>query len=475
MPGTAGEIAFDGTPTNGANPWIDSLVWGGAWADTGGLGTSGGPVSISFSFVAGADPFGGLNGIGTEWISAGLAAVNAALAAWEAVAAIDFLEADGASADVWIWQGDNGAAEGALGWSDIPYFSVGEPLYLMFNGDDPSWSSSGLAVGGYGYITILHELGHLLGLAHPHDGGDGPDSSTFPGVSDAFGDYGTHDLNQGIFTTMSYNDGWATQYPTHDNMGYGWQASAMALDIAAIQMIYGANTTSASGSNTYTLPSANAAGTYWSCIWDTGGTDLITNAGSQNACTINLNAAPLEGPNAGGYVSYANAIVGGFTIAYGVVIEQATGGNGNDTVIGNDANNTLIGGAGRDALSGGNGKDQLTGGAGNDSFIFNAIAESPNIAIECDVITDFVRRGDKIDLHAIDAFATTGSNDTFIWKGTSSFGSKTKGEVRFQKFNLSGTADDYTMIWIDNDADKSVEMAIRLNGLHSLTASDFIL
>lgn len=49
MPGTAGEIAFDGTPTNGANPWIDSLVWGGAWADTGGLGTSGGPVIGSAS------------------------------------------------------------------------------------------------------------------------------------------------------------------------------------------------------------------------------------------------------------------------------------------------------------------------------------------------------------------------------------------------------------------------------------------
>jgi hypothetical protein len=31
------------------------------------------------------------------------------------------------------------------------------------------------------------------------------------------------------------------------------------------------------------------------------------------------------------------------------------------------------------------------------------------------------------------------------------------------------------MIWIDNDKDTGVEMAIRLSGLHDLTANDFIL
>jgi hypothetical protein len=31
------------------------------------------------------------------------------------------------------------------------------------------------------------------------------------------------------------------------------------------------------------------------------------------------------------------------------------------------------------------------------------------------------------------------------------------------------------MVWVDNDADIDVEMAIRLTGLHDLTASDFVL
>lgn len=59
--------------------------------------------------------------------------------------------------------------------------------------------------------------------------------------------------------------------------------------------------------------------------------------------------------------------------------------------------------------------------------------------------------------------------------GTAAFSSSTKGEKRFEKFDKSGTANDYTMVWIDNDRDKDIEMEIRLTGLHNLTASDFIL
>ena len=38
-----------------------------------------------------------------------------------------------------------------------------------------------------------------------------------------------------------------------------------------------------------------------------------------------------------------------------------------------------------------------------------------------------------------------------------------------------GSTNDYTMVWIDNDGDIEVEMAIRLTGLHLLAASDFLL
>ena len=101
--------------------------------------------------------------------------------------------------------------------------------------------------------------------------------------------------------------------------------------------------------------------------------------------------------------------------------------------------------------------------------------ESALTATTTDVIIFFAKGQDKINLSAIDAFASSATNDTFVWKGTAEFGSSTKGEVRNQKFDKSGTANDYTMVWIDNDRDTGVEMAIRLTGLYDLTASDFIL
>lgn len=122
--------------------------------------------------------------------------------------------------------------------------------------------------------------------------------------------------------------------------------------------------------------------------------------------------------------------------------DRLTGNAGNDTLIGGDGTDTLSGGAGSDVLQGdadgdriigGAGKDTLTGGSGTDAFVFERAAESGISATAADVITEFARGQDKIDLRAIDAFSGTAKNDVFTWKGTAAFSSTTKGEVRFQK------------------------------------------
>jgi len=133
------------------------------------------------------------------------------------------------------------------------------------------------------------------------------------------------------------------------------------------------------GNNSYVLPSSNGAGTFYSSIWDAGGTDTIVHNGSGNA-VIDLRAATLTySEGGGGYVSHVQGIHGGFTIANGVVIERAEGGSGRDSITGNEAanwldgnagNDTIFGGAGNDTMLGGRGDDVLTGEDGADIFAF---------------------------------------------------------------------------------------------------------
>lgn len=282
---------------------------------------------------------------------------------------------------------------GALGFFNPP--GEANEGIGAFNWEGDGWDAGSpgtgaLEQGGFGFVTIIHELGHGLGLAHPHD--DGGSSSNFPGVNSAFGDYGDFDLNQGVWTMMSYNDGWMTNpYGTPpDVSAYGYQGTPMAIDIAVLQDKYGANMSFHTGDNTYVLPSTNGLGTFYSCIWDAGGVDTIVHNGSAPAL-IDLRAATLRVEvGGGGFLSYADGIFGGFTIANGVVIENATGGSGNDALIGNSSANILNGAGGADDMRGLGGNDTYivdvpgdvadeTGGSGTDlvkSFIDFSLADS---------------------------------------------------------------------------------------------------
>jgi len=243
----------------------------------------------------------------------------------------------------------------------------------VFNGDLWDRTAGGdLEQGGFGYVTIVHELMHGLGMAHPHD--TGGSSVVMDGVSSNFGDYGDFDLNQGVFTVMTYNSGYFTgtagSAPANPSGGnYGFEGGAMALDIAYLQLVYGANTSHAGGANTYTMADANESGTYWEAIWDTGGTDTIRHDGSEWS-VIDLRAATLAYENGGGgFVSSVDGVAGGFTIANGVVIENAMGGFGRDTITGNAADNFLVGRGGSDTIFGGTGDDLLKGNNGNDRLV----------------------------------------------------------------------------------------------------------
>jgi Ca2+-binding RTX toxin-like protein len=155
--------------------------------------------------------------------------------------------------------------------------------------------------------------------------------------------------------------------------------------------------------------------------------------------------------------------------------DKLYGGNNNDKLYGGNGNDLLKGSAGRDILRGDAGKDTMFGGSGADTFVFRKTSDSKVNASKADVIKDFQQGQDHIDLHFIDASTKISGNNAFTFDGTKSFGTSKQGDVYYEKLNNAGTANDYTMVYIDTDNDRGTEMSIKLMGLHNLTADDFIL
>lgn len=355
------------------NTWLEGILWGTQWSS----GASPTTISVYIGGLHGSETIelDGQSVTATTPYTEELQAMLAAMEAIEAVCNVKFVNVSSqAGADI-IWASVNDVdADGALGWANPP----GTAFSTTFNDEqsvivanyesyDPAYPDPNLLVpGGFDFITFIHELGHAVGLAHPHDTGGG--STIFPGVSGPFGDFGDFNMNQGIFTMMSYNDGWQTgPLGLPPSTTYGYEMTPMALDIAALQFLYGANASAHSGDDIYALPTSNTAGVGYSCIWDAGGTDRVV--GGDGGNIIDLRAATLlVAVGGGGFVSSASGIHGGITIANGVVIENATGGRSADTIRGNTAGNDLVGLGGNDRLLGLSGNDDIQGNVGNDTI-----------------------------------------------------------------------------------------------------------
>jgi hypothetical protein len=95
--------------------------------------------------------------------------------------------------------------------------------------EDGSWEP-----GSYNYLTLFHEVGHALGLAHPHNTGLTPESFI-------------EDVIQ--YTIMAY--------PAPGEL---YPASPMPLDIEALQFLYGTPT-----DTRFVLPDPDTP--YWYSIW----------------------------------------------------------------------------------------------------------------------------------------------------------------------------------------------------------------
>jgi serralysin len=225
------------------------------------------------------------------------------------------------------------------------------------------------SLGNYGYVTLVHEIGHAIGLAHP---GDYNASDTGGAISYANDAEYYEDTRQ--YTVMSY----FSETNTGATYNGRYPAAPQLDDIRAAQIEYGANMSTRTGDTVYGFNSnagrdwfvaTNSSTRLIFAVWDAGGTDTFDFSGYSQNQTIDLRE---------GFFSNVGSMTGNVAVAQGAQIENAIGGFGADTINGNALNNEIEGnggadrifaGAGHDTIDGGSGSGYLRGEDGNDSIV----------------------------------------------------------------------------------------------------------
>ncbi|MGC2869253.1 M10 family metallopeptidase C-terminal domain-containing protein [Proteus vulgaris] len=290
--------------------------------------------------------------------------------------------------------------------------------------------------------TIIHEIGHSLGLSHTFTS-----DSELPDIEE----------NSLKYSIMAYEK----PKKEYADFGVNYPMNPLLLDTYLIQKLYGKNMITRTGDTIYGFNSNTERDFYSlhstddvlvSCIWDAGGNDTLDFSQYNVNQKINLNE---------GTFSDVGGLRSNVSIAFDVVIENAKGGLRDDYIIGNSTDNELWGNKGNDTLLGREGNDTLYGGLGNDILFGDdgndiLIGEAGNDVLFSGSGDDLLYAGSGDDT----LIASAGNNilyggygnDTFIIKNGNNIISANQGKDIFI-FNLSEKASGNNVIFDFNKED----------------------